>query len=217
MPRSCSTTTLAGELYPLAMDARSFWDGIAQWFGYDVWDWGSAADWVAGVGTVATFVIAGRVLQIQARDKKRQLADLFLTHVRIRKREDGFQEFVIRGHNLGETRIYNPVLYYYEWDGERATGPLWPIDDKQLSILPKAYGTSRTSRPLHPFAPSPTFRFVDSNGRVWLRSGWSGRYISRFSFEAFHNLRRVGRAYARFVIWLSYGLPGKGKHRTQSW
>ncbi|WP_127886369.1 hypothetical protein [Rathayibacter festucae] len=101
------------------MDARGFWDGIAQWFGYDSWDWGSAADWFAAVGTVGAFVLALILWRVEARRRSRTLADKFVVSARfmgpigyydesenvLRLTEHG-QNLKIEYRNIGEVPIY---------------------------------------------------------------------------------------------------------------
>lgn len=50
------------------------WNAVAQFFGYDVWLWGSAADWFAAAGTVGALFAALFVIMQDRRGKERELA-----------------------------------------------------------------------------------------------------------------------------------------------
>ncbi|GAA1838563.1 hypothetical protein [Agromyces salentinus] len=51
------------------------WNSVAQFFGYDEWVWGSAADWFAAIGTIAAVGVTIAVVFREANLRKRSQTD----------------------------------------------------------------------------------------------------------------------------------------------
>ncbi|WP_146082367.1 hypothetical protein [Rathayibacter sp. AY1C5] len=90
------------------MDARRFWDGIAQWFGYDFWNWGSAADWVTGLLTGGAVLLAVATFASERRRERQSQADRIV--VRLRPQEDGTIKAIIRNYSDSDISDVNLVV-----------------------------------------------------------------------------------------------------------
>ena len=188
------------------------WDAVAQFFGYDEWLWGTAADWFAAVGTVGALFAALYVLLQERRGKERELARA-ITAWHVEQMEMSTEDDVADTASINVT-VHNasaqPAV------GIEAT-VLW--DDGAVSHL----SPTAASKYDAPFVPevlpgdSAEFRldqrgeirgvemvhvrFVDGNGVPWVRNLTMKRMrrsdVKPTRFEAWR-MKRQNQRYRQF-------------------
>ncbi len=172
------------------------WDNWAKLWGYDSWQWGTAADWVAAVGTTGALLIALWVLKREQIDTKRVSADRVAISIDERWSDsvtDGTGNSLLVIENRNEASFPYVELYgrlakpRVRPDSIFATHPTTNGED----ISPKEVITEtvRTAR-------SPKHRTIlvavlcDERGRKWYRDVLEDRYISEPKYRRFvHGVR----------------------------
>lgn len=167
---------------------KDFWDALAMAFGYDRWEWGSAADWVGAVGTAGAFLFG---FLIFARDKQRQtreLADRFATWL-----EDGASAAskTLYSHNGASLPVVEASALLKIGDSyvrkdlshDTATG---------RSVKAGA-SASVSLRGNDAQASEVYIRFTDGASRRWMRELRTGRYLNRWETRRIERAASVSR------------------------
>ena len=160
-----------------------YWDGVAKFFGYSSWQWGTAADWVAAVGTAGAFLFGFLILRRDRRLLERSLADSFATWVEPRTisgSQERSEQLEVHAFNAGAMPVRASFLVVPTEKGldrirlgentanGRAIGP-----DQSTSVVITMPRSADTTRLL--------VEFVDGRGRTWRRQVLNGNYVSRGS------------------------------------
>ncbi len=173
------------------MNIGAWWgDVIAGW---NAWiptiNWGSAADWVAGIGTVGALFLGLSILNGDRRRQKHELADAFSTwwEVVVEGTSDdngitNTHELRVRAYNAGLMPVQGAAVSRSSNSGEdgifhvflKETG----VDEIEL-IAPG----ERTDRVIS-FGKTPDVKdfyvtFTDGRGRTWFRELGSSKYVTR--------------------------------------
>ncbi|MFF2275583.1 hypothetical protein [Agromyces sp. NPDC058126] len=165
---------------------RDFWDSIAQFFGYDQWLWGSAADWVGAVGTAGAFLFGFLILQRDKSKDERLQADAFATWYEFRERPavgslSPTYDAIVHAHNGGSVPVPSA------WITEATTGRTPAVADRRVLGHKTGTGVSigpaqSTSVVLSGFERKDIgdryVEFFDGSGRQWVRSLRTGEYLS---------------------------------------
>ena len=180
----------------------SFWNSIAQFFGYASWEWGNAGDWFAAIGTAAAAMIAATVFRHEVNRRRRSQADEFAMSVLGTLNVDvgdgatrGQPELMIRATNTSRAPIWMPRAYIPRDDG--VTG--WievNLFEPGEPILEPDESVRRAVPIADPEAVSGLVlvRFRDARNNWWMRYVESGRYLrrsNRWIAERLHRKMRI--------------------------
>lgn len=154
---------------------RDFWDSVAQLFGYDYWEWGSAADWVGAVGTVGAFLFG---FMIFARDRLRQtreLADRFATWL---EKDVSPDTNMLRAHNGSNLPVVDAtILMRVGTDIRRRDIGHDPAAGHSIGA---GVSASIALRGDDANASVVYVKFTDGTSREWTRELQTGRYLNRW-------------------------------------
>lgn len=183
---------------------RDFWDGLARSFGYAEWVWGSAADWVAAIGTVGAFGFGFLLLRREIRERRSEHANALRTEPTFLNNPlSGKWSLVVDVENSGPSTVTGVSVYQKAVGGPDMIAFFGKYDNFRWKMAPGA--TQRRTIELD-HAPAELKLFVefrDVSGRQWRRSLDDQTYISR---------RRYNRLY-----WGTWGgEPNKAKIRQQA-
>jgi hypothetical protein len=167
-----------------------WWDSVARFFGYDVWLWGTAADWVGAIGTTGALFLALLVIGREQINSRRAIAD----RVAVRIDERWSEELESgTGRSMLEVTNHNEVGFPF-------VEVFWRLHKPRAK--PRAFAThaatdgedmSAGERIVEvvdmPHAPGSSLIMVaelcDPNGRKWYRDVIKDRYISKRKFRRF--------------------------------
>lgn len=151
---------------------REFWDSVAMFFGYNRWEWGTAADWVGAIGTAGAFLFG---FLIFARDKHRQtreLADRFATWF---EEDSDTGTKTLHAHNGADLPVVNATAVLHR------AGTLHSRDLPEITRSIKAGSSASIAlRGKDAEATSVYIQFTDGASRRWTRDLLTGGYLSRF-------------------------------------
>jgi len=153
---------------------KDFWDSLAALFGYDRWEWGSAADWVGAIGTIGAFLFG---FLLFARDKQRQrreLADRFATW-----QEGGALPGTtsVFAHNGADLPVVNSTALIKLDTTTYRRKPLTQ-DTAAGRSVPAGASTSITLRDTEATPKKIWVEFTDGASRTWVRNLNTGRYLN---------------------------------------
>ncbi|VXC39239.1 hypothetical protein [Plantibacter sp. T3] len=172
---------------------REFWDGIAQWFGYDYWAWGSAADWFVGLATVTASIVAlNLALQAKSNERRSTVSGVMASVQEIAVPEDEYRSFAINVSNAG-VYVVSQVKGHWTWltrEGER----LQSVSAVNGMVPVKPQSENRIQGDMEtPFARSVRYivEVTDVRGQVWYYDLRKGRYISRLRYRMVMRGRKI--------------------------
>ncbi|WP_156153181.1 hypothetical protein [Microbacterium oxydans] len=160
----------------------NMWDAVAQFFGYDLWQWGTTAEWFGALGTILALFWALKLFRDEREQRQRIEADAFYAFADIgwimsMERRTGSSDFGyvhITLRNNGTTDIHVQTIYIFENEEVRVFRA-GPLDDRMLPPR-KALRLEYTDRPIDSkFEVYVAFR--DSGGRRWLRDARKNRLV----------------------------------------
>lgn len=154
---------------------KDFWDSLARIFGYEHWEWGSAADWVGAIGTAGAFLFGFLIFWRDKQRQRRELADRFATWLEAGASPQPDKLFA---HNGAELPVVDARAFF-----EVETGFLSLNFDYATSSGRAVKAATSTSIPLRDNEASASeiyVQFTDGTSQQWIRNLRTGRYLNRW-------------------------------------
>ncbi|TDX78617.1 hypothetical protein EDF35_1826 [Rathayibacter sp. PhB151] len=175
---------------------KTWWDSQA---------WGTAPDWFAAVGTVATFIGGIFLWRQDVKGKRRLLAEGFRVTVAFADGlEEGSASFDVRVHNTGNARIFSPYVSFFDVGGGYQYVPVADVDMSAMELVvePDEMKLTSLSIEVNPRKYDPVVSFWDSDGMHWNRRIGSREYLTRKQMIARKNKRSVLRSLKQWYTTL---------------
>ncbi len=164
----------------------SVWDGIAKFFGYEQWLWGSAAEWLGAIGTAGAFLFGFLLLARDRRKDEQQHADALTVAIRWETGSSlgGGRTYtlVVYMHNASDRPI--PVLWITYQRADAKGTPTWyrlPVNQghaEPVMLDPRKSSTVRIGGFDGPELPVIYVEFSDTRGKQWVRDIRTNEYLS---------------------------------------
>lgn len=147
-----------------------FWNSIARFFGYEEWQWGTAADWVGAIGTAGALLLGLLLLAREITTNRRKDADNLVAWSNMGTVTAGERERwgrLVHATNTGTRPIGAPAVTYKNKLGRYQTKFLTPSGDPDM-IHPGE--TVMTALSENIARASPIYLAIrDPSGRLWVR------------------------------------------------
>ena len=157
------------------------WNNWAKMWGYDLWEWGNAADWVGALGTTGAFVFGFYLLDHQRRTAERSQADGFVTWFAWTTNQDAdgkcTYEAVIRAQNATDYHV--PMAWViHEYAEKSFARHRFVVDGKDANgLAPRDEGVVRIPGFSDRELPLTLVEIRDASGRFWVRNLQTGEYL----------------------------------------
>ncbi len=179
------------------------WDNWAKFWGYDHWEWGTAGEWLGGIGTALALLATVHVIRADRLREKRKLADSFVTWVagdpwKNTPHATGRMPIVVI-ENTGTVSVLAVHVFHFDgsgvyviYDGSPAgsTHGSFPAG-KRNEVEVKDFGYGKHDNIF--------ISFVDANNVSWIRNAFSGKYIRRRPSPYSSIRKRVAAAGKRWL------------------
>ncbi len=173
-------------------------------WGYDVWEWGNAADWVGALGTTGAFFFGFYLLRREANEKRAVHADALLTEATYVHHPFTKQHSVVLDvENTGKYPVSGVALYQYAQGGPDMIAIFGAHENFRWKFKPRHTQRRTVDVEKDPRELKLFVEFTDVNGTNWYRRLDDGRYFSR---------REFNRIY--WGTW--FGEPDKAKIRKKA-
>ncbi|MDR6168765.1 hypothetical protein QE367_002969 [Microbacterium paludicola] len=183
---------------------RDVWDGWAAVWGYERWEWGTAADWVGALGTIAAFFLGFHLLRRESNEKRQQHADALLSDAKfVHDNTSGKWQLRLEAENTGDFPVSDLVVCQKGRGGPDELKYLGWSKDGRWKLKPGERSAIVIDFDDRPEKLRPYLEFKDIRGREWRRALVSDGYISQ---------RRFYRTY--WGTWL--GKPNKARIRRKA-
>lgn len=160
-----------------------WWNGIARFFGYDVWQWGTTADWVVGLLTAAALIGTVVTIVSDKRRDQRKTANSFVTWVA----GDPYggtpqatgQMPSVMIENLGDMPVLGVQVNHSDGSGFVAITGVTTPTAKHGSFPPGA--SEEIDIPNYSYSKHDRLwvNFIDSHNQQWIRDAQTGKYLRR--------------------------------------
>lgn len=155
-----------------------WWDGVAHWFGYREWVWGSAADWVAAIGALAAFSFALYLAWDEVRRSRRSQADKVATWMSHRQNsETGDWDTFVEVYNASEVPLLDAKII-----AEPTFGDVYVTMAKEkkgfVGVRPGQRITRRIPRTKRPQALPVYIRLTDASATTRVRDLRTNEYVT---------------------------------------
>lgn len=174
-----------------------FWDGIAQFFGYNRWEWGSAGEWLAVLGALGAAYVTWRIYERGRYFEDRKQADELHTTLSVKQSIGAsggdLKEFEFRAENTSGAPIWIPIAYVPTMDGN-GYDQVRLYTEEKVGVLESGAGTRRYLPHSDPGVSRAgvIVRFRDARNRWWTRYLETGRYIAERKFKKLQKQRPGG-------------------------
>lgn len=180
------------------------WNNWAKFWGYDRWEWGSAADWLAALGTIGAFAFGFYLLKREISEKRSQHADALVTEATyIRNPFTNEWSVMLEVENTGRYSVTGVSLYQRDKGGPDLINFFGSHEALRWKLRPGKSQRKTTDLDQAPDQLGLFIQFTDVTGREWFRRVDDGRYMSR---------REYNRVY--WGTW--FGQPDKRKIREKA-
>lgn len=207
------------------------WDNWAKTWGYDRWEWGSAADWVAAIGTAGALWATAIIISSDKRRDQRERANQLVTWVAAdpwggTPQATGKKPSVLI-ENTGDAPILGVQVFHSDGSGYEHLAVVESKDAKHGSLPPGA--SEEIDIPTYTYGKHDRLYvvFVDANNQHWIRDAATGKYLRRKPWPfsslwvwAQFNAKRIKSRYdeqaeARAAKKLSTSTTKKPKRKTK--
>ena len=159
------------------------WDNWAKMGGYDVWEWGSAADWVGAIGTAGALIATVVIISSDKRRDRQKRANDLITWVAAdpyggTPQATGLMPTVMI-ENTGDTPILSVMVWHSDGTGHWHAFGVTAKGSLHGSLPPGA--SDEVEIPDYKYGKHDRIfvKFIDADNQHWTRNAATGKYLRR--------------------------------------
>lgn len=164
-------------------------------WGYEVWEWGNVADWIAALGTSGAFIFGFYLLNHQRKTAERAQADGFVTWFAWEAKKDADDKYVydavIQAQNATDYHI--PMVWVLnEYADKSFKRKRFAVGGKDVNgLAPREEGSVRLAGYSDTELPLTLIEIRDASGRLWVRNLQTGAYLNSKEAERYAKKKSI--------------------------